>query len=286
MVEPRPVSTAAKAATLVLLGWIVGGPIFETRIHEVRRGTHRREFLAEWRLPYSPARGRDTRQPTAQGYSESTYQCQEAGPESEEGSELLAYKQQQWEVFAKQMKSNFLKQEQQFQADIDKLREELATAQANGREAAALMQRLASGQVDMEEEVVELPESSRESLLSAGPPAAEGFLQDDLRAASQVRLGARMPAPPQETAPMMSGLPAEGGPTAPTTTVPGPTSLNAAYVTQEPNAETGPYQASPSAHVRRVTTSPRPPRTGTSPKVPREPIKRLLKPCRTRSLPR
>ena len=85
MVEPRPVSTAAKAATLVLLGWIVGGPIFETRIHEVRRGTHRREFLAEWRLPYSPARGRDTRQPTAQGYSESTYQCQEAGPESEEG---------------------------------------------------------------------------------------------------------------------------------------------------------------------------------------------------------
>ena len=176
------------------------------------------------------------------------------------------------------MKSNFLKQEQQFQADIDKLREELATAQANGREAAALMQRLASGQVDMEEEVVELPESSRESLLSAGPPAAEGFLQDDLRAASQVRLGARMPAPPQETAPMMSGLPAEGGPTATTTTVPGPTSLNAAYVTQEPNAETGPYQASPSAHVGRVTTSPRPPRTGTSPKVPREPIKRLLKP--------
>ena len=102
--------------------------------------------------------------------------------------EMLAYRQQQWEVFSKKMKTNFLKQERQFHEDMDKLNAELTQAQAQGKEAAALMQRLASGQTDMEEDEPVLPDTAWETLLNASAPDPDSYLEEALRAAGRYAL--------------------------------------------------------------------------------------------------
>ena len=184
--------------------------------------------------------------------------------------EMLAYRQQQWEVFSKKMKTNFLKQERQFHEDMDKLNAELTQAQAQGKEAAALMQRLASGQTDMEEDEPVLPDTAWETLLNASAPDPDSYPEEALRAARQVRIAGTR-APPEAAAPVHPSGTAHRGaePTPPPTS----SSLYAA----EPPAGV-PYQASPSGHVRRVATSPCLHKNTVSPKQPRESVKKHTKP--------